>query len=103
MLGTLEPIHYMESKEDSSWVPQAIWAATESRATNTSCQKVWPEAHWKNRKILDLPPPPSRWAAHKQVGLKQCWLVTLPYGPCAWASLTQMSALQETHTAMGCT
>jgi len=61
MPGALEPIPYIQPKEDPSWVPQAIWVATESRATNTNCPRGWPEARGENRETTDPPPgaPPA--------------------------------------------
>lgn len=41
--------------EDSSWVPQAIWAATES-----SCPRGWAEARWANSQAT-VGLGPSRW------------------------------------------
>lgn len=58
MPGALQPIPYNRPEEDSSWVPQAIWAATESRATNTNCPRGWPEAHGET-----TDPPPGAPAA----------------------------------------
>lgn len=42
--------------EDSSWVPQAIWAATES-----SCPRGWAEACWANSQAT-VGLGPSRWS-----------------------------------------
>lgn len=65
--GTLEPSPYMQSKEDSTWVPQAIWSATESRQKNTNCRKASRGPQGKQQDpgsaLVDLPLvswPPAR-------------------------------------------